>query len=689
MTVSARPIRAGFGRIYAVTLAAIVLAATVDSPHPAFAAELSGLKLNAIDHSVRPQDDFYRYANGTWLTDTPIPSDKSSYGLDNELADIALDELHGILDKAAGTSGPAGSEAQKIGDFYASFMDERRIEALGIHPIGAELARVQAVLGKGGLAEVIAHFQQIGVSTPFDIGVTQDARDSTRYALEVDQSGLGLPDRDYYLKEDDPKLKAVRAQYRAHIQKMLTLLGDATPAKEARDILDLETHMARLQWTQVENRDPVKTYNKLTLVQLRTLAPEYDWARFLTAAGVTGKVDSLIVSQPSYVHGFGRLLEQTPLPVWKSYLRWRLLSTFAPDLNHAFADENFAFYGTVLHGTPENQPRWKRGVTLVKRSIGEALGKIYVAQYFPPDTKARVIALVGNLLSTYRTDIESLDWMGPETKQQAQAKLSKLAVHVGYPDRWRDYSHLTIRADDLLGNVLRANGFEYNRQIGKLGKPIDRDEWGMTPQTVNAYYDPGMNEIVFPAAILQPPYFDPKADNAANYGAIGAVIGHEISHGFDDEGSQFDADGNLRDWWTKEDHERFAAKTAALVSQYEATEPVPGYHVNGKLTLGENIADNSGLAIAYKAYHLSLEGREAPVIDGLSGDQRFFIAYAQSWRGKRREPAEIALIKSNPHAPESVRGTLPVMNQPPFYSAFDVKPGDKMYRPPDERVLMW
>jgi putative endopeptidase len=649
----------------------------------------SGLIFAAMDRSVRPQNDFYGYANGTWLKNTPIPPDKSSYGLDNELTDLTLDQLHGILDKAAAAPRPPGSETQKIGDLYASFMDEPRIEMLGVHPLDAELAAVQGVHDLKGLASLFAHFQQIDVSTPFDIGVTQDARNSTSYALEVDQGGLGLPDRDYYLKEDDAKLKDIRQKYQAHIRRMLSLLGDASAAQEAQQILDLETHLARVQWTQVENRDPVKTYNKLTLARLRALVPQYDWQGFLAGDDLQGKLNYVIVSQPTYLHAVGKILQDTPLPVWKSYARWHLVSTFARYLSRPFADEDFSFYGTVVRGTPTNEARWKRGVGLVKGAIGEALGKVYVAQYFPPATKAHALALVNNLIATYRTDIESLDWMGPQTKKQAQEKLAKLAVHIGYPDKWRDYSSVTIKRDDLLGNVMRARAFEYHRQVNKLGGPIDRDEWFMTPPTVNAYYDPGLNEIVFPAAILQPPYFDAKADDAANYGAIGAVIGHEISHGFDDEGSQFDANGNLRDWWTKEDHERFAAKTRALVGQYDAVEPIPGYHVNGKLTLGENIADNSGLAIAYKAYHLSLAGHEPPVIDGMTGDQRFFLAYAQSWRGKQREPAEIALLKSNPHAPESVRGSLPLTNQPAFYSAYDVKPGDKMYRAPADRVLMW
>jgi len=390
---------------------------------PAIAVDPSGVLLKAMDHSVRPQDDFYRYANGTWLTSTPIPADKSDYGLDNELTDLTLGQLHDILDKAAAAPTPPGSETKKIGDLYASYMDDSRIDSLGVQPLQAELAAVEAIHDRNQMADLFAHFQQIDVGTPFDIGVTQDARDSTKYALEVEQSGLGLPDRDYYLKDDDAKLKDIREKYRAHIEKMLNLLGDASAAVEAQQVLDLETRLARVQWTQVENRDPVKTYNKLTLTRLDALAPRYDWKRFLRAGELSGKLDSVIVAQPTYLHAFSQILEQTPLPVWKSYLRWRVLSAFAPHLSHQFADENFAFYGTVLHGTPANEVRWKRGVALVKRSIGMALGKVYVARYFPPQTKAHVLSLVNNLIATFRTDIDSLDWMGPATKKEAQAKL--------------------------------------------------------------------------------------------------------------------------------------------------------------------------------------------------------------------------------------------------------------------------
>ncbi|MGH8259893.1 MAG: M13 family metallopeptidase, partial [Steroidobacteraceae bacterium] len=496
---------------------------------------------------------------------------------------------------------------------------------------------------------------------------------------------------DYYLRDDDARLKATREKYETHIAKMLELAGDAPERakEEAHRILALETAIAKAQWTKVELRDPVKTYNKTPFAQLPALMPHYGWTRYLTDAGIAHKVDYVIVGEPSYFEALSRIIEDTPLPVWKSYFRWQLLNSFAPYLSRAFVDEDFAFYGGVLRGTPQNEPRWKRGIHFVGSAMGEGLGKVYVAKYFPPQAKARMEALVGNLLAAYRRDVDSLDWMGPQTKKQAQEKLSKLSPKIGYPNRWRDYSALKVIRGDLVGDVVRAREFEYHRQVSKLGKPIDRNEWEMTPQTINAYYRPDLNEIVFPAAILQPPFFDPHADDAANYGAIGAVIGHEMSHGFDDQGSQYDADGNLRDWWTKADHERFAAKTAALVAEYDAAEPLKGYHVNGKLTLGENIADNSGLAIAYKAYRIALHGKPAPVIDGFTGAQRFYIAFSQVWRSKMREPQLILLLKSDPHSPPPVRGSLPLENQPAFYAAFDVKPGDRMYLPPQKRVIIW
>jgi len=467
------------------------------------------------------------------------------------------------------------------------------------------------------------------------------------------------------------------------------MAGDAQAEPHAAAILELETALAQLQWTRVENRDPIKTYNKTAIADLPKLMPGYDWRAYVRGTDMEGKVDSVIISQPSYFTGLDKLMAATPLPVWKAYFKWQVLAAAAPYLSKAFVDERFAFRGTVLSGIPENRPRWKRGIALIDDSMGEALGKLYVEKYFPPENKARMEALVGHLLDAYRRDIETLDWMSAGTKKGAQEKLAKMVTKIGYPDTWRDYGALQISRDDLWGNVVRANEFEYRRNINKLGKPVDRGEWQMTPQTVNAYYNPPMNEIVFPAAILQPPFFDVRADDAVNYGGIGGVIGHEISHGFDDKGSQYDADGNLRDWFTPEDHERFKVKTRALVEQYNAYEPVPGFHVNGELTLGEDIADNSGLAITFKAYHLSLTGKAAPVIEGLTGDQRLYFGWVQVWRGKVREAEAIQRVKTDPHSPPAVRGTAPVLNQPGFYAAFGVKKGDKMYLPPERRVNIW
>ncbi|MFI4940274.1 MAG: M13 family metallopeptidase [Burkholderiales bacterium] len=654
------------------------------------AALVSGIEQKNIDASVRVQDDFYQHVNGVWMKNVEIPADKSVWGTFSELHDAALPQLRDIIEAAANNTGKVhGSEAQQIGDLYASFMDEKTLDALGLKPLAAEFARIAALKHKKQIPALIAHLNAIGITAPYDLGIHQDNKDSTKYVVDFGQSGLGLPDRDYYLKDDDARLKELRGKYQAHIEKMLSMTGDKDAARKAREIVALETKLAKAQWTKVENRDPVKVYNKLELEKLVQLTPGYDWKSYLTQAGLDGKLTYVIVSQPSYLTGFGKALKSTPLAVWKDYFTWHVLSSNAGYLSKAFSDQNFAFYGTALNGIPEQQPRWKRAVNLEEGAIGEGLGKLYVARYFPPENKARMEKLVANLLEAYRQSIDTLDWMGPATKKEAQAKLATFMPKIGYPSKWRDYSAMTISKDDLVGNVQRANMFEYRRNVNKLGKPIDRTEWGMTPQTVNAYYNPELNEVVFPAGILQPPFFNVQADDAVNYGAIGAVIGHEISHGFDDQGSQYDGTGNLRDWWTREDHEKFAAKTAALVKQYSAYSPLPGYHVNGELTLGENIADNSGLAIAYKAYKLSLGGKEAPVIDGFTGDQRFYLGFGQVWRGKVREKAIIVRLKTDPHSPPAVRGNGTVKNQPNFYSAFGVKEGDPMYLPPDQRVIMW
>jgi putative endopeptidase len=646
----------------------------------------SGIDLQYIDAKVRPQDDVYQYLNGKWLRDFQIPADKAVYGSFTAIGDRIQEQLHVIVENLPQSGGDA--DTQKVVDLYASFMDEPRLESLGLQPLQAEFAAIDALKEVGAIAAMIAHLNKIGAGAPYGVAVNQDAKNSTQYAVTLFQSGLGLPDRDYYL-QDDAKLKDTRAKYLAHMEKMFGMMGDKQAAQNAAAVLALETALAQVQWTRVANRDPIKTYNKKMLTELPAVMPGYDWRAYIHGSGIEGRVDSVIVSQPSYFAGLGKVVASTPLPIWKAYFKWRVLSASAPYLSKSFVDERFAFSGTVLRDIPENQPRWKRGIILVDGSIGEALGKRYVEQHFPPESKLRMLVLVRNMVEAYRRDIDTLDWMSPETKVGAREKLAKVSPKIGYPDRWRDYTALRIARDDLRGNVVRANEFEYWRNFDKLGKPVDRAEWGMTPQTVNAYYNPAKNEIVFPAAILQPPFFDAKADDAANYGGIGAVIGHEMSHGFDDRGSQYDADGNLRDWFTKEDHDKFAAKTQALVEQYNAYEPVPGYHVVGALTLGENIGDNSGLAIAFKAYRLSLGFHTAPVIDGFTGDQRFYLGWAQVWRGKAREAEKIQRIKTDPHSPDAVRGLAPLRNQNGFYAAFGLKPGDKMYLPPEQRVYIW
>ena len=667
-------------------------APAVASAAAAALAMPSGINLANADKSVSPKSDFYRHVNGKWLENTNLPADKASYGAFDELHDRTELRLRGIIEGAAKDATPTGG-VRKIGDLYTSFMDEATIESNGLKPLAPEFARIEALKSKADMAQLMGVLaQEIGgeeASLPFTMYVHQDNRDSTRYVVDLQQGGIGMPDRDYYLNMKDAKLGKIRASYLGHIERMLALAGDTDAKASAKNIFALETELARAQWTKVELRDPIKGYNKIAINKLGQQVPGFAWAKYLKAASLDGKIDYLIVGQPSYLKRVAALIDKMPLPVWKQYLRWHVLNSYGALLTKAMVDENFAFKGTALYEIPENLPRWKRGIALVEGAMGEEVGKIYVAQYFSAQDKARIDELVRNLLEAFRLDIDTLDWMSATTKIAAQDKLKKIAVKIGYPAKFRDYSALTVDRNDVVANVRNAAVFEYRRNLAKLGAPIDRSEWGMTPQLVNAQYNPEMNDITFPAGILQPPFFDPKADDAANYGGIGAVIGHEISHGFDDQGAQYDGDGNLRDWWTKQDHKMFAAKTKALVKQYDGYEPLPGYHVNGALTLGENIADNSGIAVAHKAYRLSLGKTSAPVIDGLSGDQRFFFGWAQVWRDKTRDNALIALIKSNPHSPAPMRGNGAVVNQQVFYDAFNVKPGDKMYLPPAQRVLMW
>jgi putative endopeptidase len=665
-----------------------LVAALIAIAAPAALADsslVSGVQTADMDTAIRAQDDLFGHSNGAWLRTVQIPADRARYGVDVMMTEQSLSQMRGLIEKTRNATDP---EARKVGDLYASFMDEPRIEREGVKPLQPELDSIAAIKSITELGAVMARLDRLGVGTPISMFIAPDAKRSTRYALYLSQDGLGMPDRDYYLSKD-AKLVDFRMKYREHVAKMLRLLGDAGAAQEADHILALETAIAKIEWTQVANRDPQKTYNPRSQPQLRQMTPAVDWDAYLTNAGIRGPLPVMIVSQPSYLHDLSALLKGTPLPTWKEYFRYRLLSSNAPYLSSAFVDEDFAFRQGVLRGTPKNQERWKRGCELVDDLVGEASGKLYVEKYFPPKAKARIDELVGNLLKAYAQSVDQLSWMSEATKVEARAKLRKINVKVGYPKRWRDYSKLVISPDDLLGNVWRAVQFESDRKLSQLGGPVDRDEWQMTTPTVNAYYEPTLNEIVFPAGILQMPVFNADAEDAFNYGATGATIGHEISHGFDDEGSQFDSDGNLRDWWTKEDHAKFKAKTDKLIKEYDAFEPVQGFHVNGALTLGENIADIAGIEIAYKAYLASLNGRAPPVIDGMTANQRFYIGYAQSWLDKTRDDALIAQIKSNPHAPEKYRVNGVVVHMPSFYDTFDVKSDDKMYLKPEDRVTLW
>jgi predicted metalloendopeptidase len=647
-----------------------------------------GVDVGNFDRSVRPQDDFYHFVNGGWLKANEIPADRSRIGSFIELRDSSEAALHALLEQAAAAPNKQpGSDLQKVGDYYASYMDSARVEQLGIEPLRAELQQVAAVNDKAGLPDLFAHVQRLGVQTPFSMSVGQDAKQATRYIVYLSQSGLGMPDRDYYLKPE-AKFAETRQAYLRYIETLLAKAGENDAAGAARAILALETKLAEAQWERAKNRDREATYNVRSVAALERMTPAFSWSRYLAAAGVE-QTPAIVVRQPDYLEAMNAVLASTPLPVLKQYLTFKLVDTYASVLSSDFVNADFDFSGRVLQGISEQRPRWKRAVGAVDGALGEVTGRLYVEQHFRPEAKARMQELVANLVATFEQGIDELEWMGPETKAQAREKLAAFNVKIGYPDQWRDYSALEVRAGDLAGNVMRAREFGYNRMIGRLGKPIDRSEWGMTPQTVNAYYSSTMNEIVFPAAILQPPFFNLAADDAVNYGAIGAVIGHEISHGFDDQGRRSDGEGNLRDWWTEADNAAFQKRADALVAQYDAFSPIEGLNVNGRLTLGENIGDLSGLAVAYKAYQRSLHGQEAPVIDGFTGDQRFFLGWAQIWRGQYRDAAMRQMLLTDPHSPGQYRVNGVLRNLPEFQAAFDVKPGDGMYLAPEQQVKIW
>ena len=672
------------GRRGATLALAVALAGCASGPA---APPRAGIDRAAIDASVRPQDDFFRHANGTWLKTAPIPADRARIGGFVALRERTEGELRAIIDDAVRR--PRDDDERRIAALYLSFLDEAAVERAGLAPLAGELAAIDAIASGDDVAAAIGRLDRLGARSPLGVVIALDARDATRWLPSIGQGGLLLPDRDYYLVADEPRFAAARTACVAYLARLLALAGASDARAQADAVFALETALASGHWTNVAARDPVKTYNRFAVDSLAGVDARFAWPRFLAATGVAGRSAEVVVREPSFVAALADAIATTPLPVWKAYLRTRLLDAYAPLLGNDFVAARFAFAGTALSGTPENLARWRRGIALVQESLGDALGRLYVARHHPARAQERMEALVDNLFAAYRESIASLDWMSEATKREATAKLAAFARKIGRPSRWIDYGALELRADDLVGNVVRARAFEHERQFARLGKPVDRDEWRITPQTVNAYYSASFNEIVFPAAILRPPFFDADADDAVNYGAIGAIIGHEISHGFDNRGSQYDGRGNLRVWWTEEDRRRFDAKTKVLVAQYSAFSPLAGQHVNGELTLGENIADNSGLEIAWKAYRRSLAGREAALIDGASGDQRFFYGYAQAMRSKSRDEALLMQIRSDPHSPAEARVNAAVRNHPAFHAAFAVRPGDGMYLAPEQRVSIW
>ena len=667
--------------------ASALLAGALRSPMGAQGSRATGIDTLNFDRSVRPQDDFFRFVNGGWLRRTEIPSDASGWGAFQELRERSRNGLHGILDEVSSATSPAGSERRKVGDLYASYMDTARVERLGIAPLRGELRRIAAIRSNADLPAAFAHLAHLGVQTPAAVVVGPDPKRSAVTIVLVSQSGLGMPDRDYYLR-DDAKTAVTRAAYSTYITRLLMLDRQTDAAGAASRVIALETALARPQWDRARNRDRNATYNRMTVAELAALTPSYDWPAYLRDAGLAATTD-VVVRQPDYVRALDAIHAATPVATWREYLTFKLLDAYAEELPSAFEQARFAFRGRTLSGQQEQAVRWKRAVDGVEGILGEPAGKLYVARYFKPAAKTRMDALVRNLREAYRIGIDSLEWMSPATRAQAQDKLAHFTVKIGYPDKPRDFSALRIQRADLLGNAMRSAIFRHDDMVAQLGRPVDRSRWGMTPQTVNAYYNASNNEIVFPAAILQSPFFDVDADDAVNYGGIGAVIGHEIGHGFDDQGRKSDGLGNLRDWWTASDATAFEARTSRLGAQYDAINPIDDLHINGKLTMGENIGDLSGLAQAYRAYHLSLGGRDAPVIDGLTGDQRFFMGFAQIWRSRSRDEALRQQLLTNPHSPGPYRAFVPLVNNDAFARAFDVKPGDRMYRAPADRVKIW
>jgi putative endopeptidase len=652
----------------------------------------SGIDIAGMDEGVRPQDDFYGFVNGGWMTRTEIPADRPRWSTFDVLRDTAELRVHEIIEAAlAAREAQDDPDLRKVADLYASIMDEAAVEAAGLAPLQAWLERVEQIADHEALAAMFGELQALGMggAVPLGFWVDLDFSDTERHVVYLGQGGLGMPDRDYYLA-DNERLAAIRAAYRSYVATVLEFGGHGPEeaAGAAERIVALETSLAERHWTRAARRDRQRTYNPVASNALAEEAPGFEWASFLQAAGIAGE-QRVVLRERSYFPEMAALAASTPLETWREYLRFKLLDRHAPYLPAALVAAHFDFHGRTVSGVPEDRPRWKRAIEAVEFALGEAVGREYVARHFGPESKARMEALVANLKSAFRISIENLDWMSEATKAEAQTKLASFGLKIGYPDQWRDYSALEIRADDALGNMQRAARFRYQRMIAKLGAPVDRDEWFMTPQTVNAYYSPTRNEIVFPAAILQPPFFDPAADDAVNYGAIGGVIGHEISHGFDDQGRRTDGRGLLRDWWAEEDDARYRQRADRLVAQYNAFEPIEGMNIDGRLSLGENIGDLAGLTVAYRAYRLSLGEAEAPVIDRFTGDQRFFMGWAQIWATQFRDDALRRQLVTGPHSPGPYRVLGVLRNIDAFHQAFEVGEDDGMWLPPEERVQLW
>lgn len=647
----------------------------------------SGLLLDNMNTDIRPGDDFNAYVNGTWIDTNEIPADRASNSVGLIVHEEATANVKTIIEEAADGDFAKGSDEQKVGALYASYMDMETRNQLGVTPLESEFAKVEALENHEQLAVYFADANKVGVDLPFALSQYVDFKDPNSYMMYTWQAGLGLPDREYYFEEGE-RSDEIRNTYVSHVEKMFVLAGMPDGENAAKMIMALETRMAAEHMKKEQTRDMVAIYNKIPLDELPELMPDFAWDAYLSTAAISG-IDGLVVTQLDHMRALNDIIRDTSMDDWKTYLRWKVLDASASLLGEELDQQNFEFYSKTLRGIEQPLPRWKRAVANVNGNLGEVVGKVYVARHFPPEAKEQMLELVNNLIKAYEISIKDLDWMGDETKVQALDKLSKFTPKIGYPDNWKDYARLEIESDDLVGNMRRSAIFVYEKNLARQGGPVDRSEWGMTPQTVNAYYSPPLNEIVFPAAILQPPFFDLAADDAVNYGSIGAVIGHEIGHGFDDSGSTFDGDGVLRNWWTDEDKAEFEKRTAKLIEQYSAFKPFDDLNVNGEFTLGENIGDLGGLSIALLAYKLSLDGKQAPVMDGFTGEQRVFIGYAQGWLGKSRDEALRQQIATDPHSPRQYRVNGVVRNVPEFYELFDIAETDALYLAPEERVKIW